>query len=137
MLQGQLRLRVRDICWQVCAGNCVEIIKGVPSSDHVHKFVSVPPKLAISDLMRQMKGRSSHKIQQEFPQIKKRYWGKHFWGRGYFSPHQRAITEDIVHQYLEQHIANPADASRKSFSMRIFQKFAAVDACVHNYFNLE
>ena len=111
-LKGPLRLRVRDICRQVCAQNGVEIIRGVLSSDHVHMFVSVPPQLAISDLMRLMKGRSSHKIQQEFPQIKKRYWGRYFWGRGYFSTTNGAITEDIVLQYLERYIANPTDDSR-------------------------
>jgi putative transposase len=63
-----------------------------------------------------MKGRSSHKIQREFPQIKKRYWGRHFWGRGYFSTTNGAITEDIVLHYLEQKIANPTDASRWWFS---------------------
>ena len=110
VLKGQLR--VRDICRQVCAENGVDIIKGVLSSDHVHMFVSVPPKLAISDLVRLMKGRSSHKIQREFPQIKKRYWGRHFWGRGYFSTTNGAIIEDIVRQYLEQHIADPTGASR-------------------------
>ena len=55
VLQGDIKLRVRDICRQVCAQNGVEIIRGVLSSDHVHMFVSVPPKLAISDLMRLMK----------------------------------------------------------------------------------
>ena len=85
VLLGDVRLRVRDIIRQVCAENDVDIIRGVLSSDHVHMFVSVPPKLAVSDLMRKMKGRSSHKVQREFPQLKKRYWGRHFWGRGYFS----------------------------------------------------
>jgi len=112
VLQGPLRLRVRDICRQVCGENGVEIIKGVLSCDHVHMLVSVPPKLAISDLVRLMKGRSSHKVQREFPQIKRRYWGRRFCGRGYFSTTNGAITEDIVLQYLEQHIANPTDASR-------------------------
>ena len=59
-----------------------------------------------------MKGRSSHKVQREFPQLKKRYWGRRFWGRGYFSTTNGAITEDIVLQYLEQHIADPTGASR-------------------------
>ncbi len=86
VLRGNIRVRVRDICRQVCAENGVDIIKGVLSSDHVHMFVSVPPKLAVSDLMRLMKGRSSHKVQREFPQLKKRYWGRHFWGRGIFQP---------------------------------------------------
>jgi putative transposase len=112
VLRGLLRLRVRDICRQVCAQNGVEIIKGVLSADHIYTFVPVLPKLAINDLMRLMKGRSSYKIQQEFPQIKKRYWGRHFWGSGYFSTTKGAITENIVLQYLEKHIANPTDTSR-------------------------
>ena len=112
VLAGNVRLRVRDIVRQVCNERGVDIIQGVLSSDHVHMFVSVPPKLAISDLVRLMKGRSSHKVQREFPNLKKRYWGRHFWGRGYFSTTNGAITEDIVLQYLENHIQNPTDASR-------------------------
>ena len=112
VLHGDVRLRVREIIRQVCVENGVDIIRGVLSSDHVHMFVSVPPKLAISDLMRKMKGRSSHKVQREFPLLKKRYWGRHFWGRGYFSTTNGAITEDIVLQYLEKHIKNPTVARR-------------------------
>ena len=112
VLKGDLRLRVRDIIRQVCAENGVEIVRGVLSSDHIHMSVWVQPKLAISDLVRKMKGRSSRKIQQEFPAIRKRYWGRRFWGRGYFSTTSGAITQDIVLQYLEQHIADPTGVSR-------------------------
>jgi putative transposase len=112
VLQGDIQLRVRDILRQVCAQNEVDIIKGVLSADHVHMFVSIPPKLAVSDLMRLMKGRSSMLVQRQFPQLKKRYWGKRFWGRGYFSTTNGAITQDVVLQYLENHIQNPTGESR-------------------------
>jgi len=112
VLNGDVRLRVREIIRQVCAENGVEIIKGVLSNDHVHMFVSIPPKPSVSDLMRKMKGRSSHKEQREFAQLKKRYWGRHFLGRGYFSTTNGAITEDIVLQYLEKHGDKSTDASR-------------------------
>jgi putative transposase len=110
VLQGDIRLRIRDLIRQVCNENGVDIIKGVISKDHIHMFVSVPPKLSISDFMRKAKGRSSRKIQMEFPELKKRYWGRHFWGRGYFSTTSGQITDDIILQYLEAH--NPTDASR-------------------------
>ena len=110
VLRGSIALRVRDIIRQVCAENEVEIIKGVLSKDHVHMLVSVPPKLSISDFMRKAKGRSSRKIQMEFPELKRRYWGRRFWGRGYFSTTSGQITDDIILQYLEEH--NPTDASR-------------------------
>ncbi len=112
VLQGDIRLRIREIIRQVCSENRVEIIKGVLASDHVHMFVSIPPSLSVSDFMRKMKGRSSHKVQREFPQLKKRYWGRHLWGRGYFSTTNGAITEDIVLEYLESHSDKSTDASR-------------------------
>jgi REP-associated tyrosine transposase len=49
VLLGGVRFRGRDIVRQVCGENEVDILRGVLSSDHVHMFVSVPPKLAISD----------------------------------------------------------------------------------------
>lgn len=60
-------LWVNDICRQVFTENGIDIIHGVLSINHVHKFASVPPKLAISDLMRLMKAHLSHKVKQEFP----------------------------------------------------------------------
>ena len=83
---GDIRLRVRGICRQVCREKGVDIIRGVLSADHVDMFVSVPPKLAVSDLVRLMKGRSSHKVQREFPQLKSRYWGGVFGAEGISRP---------------------------------------------------
>ncbi len=112
MLQGDVRRRVRAICKQVCREKGVDIIHGVLSKDHIHMFVSVPPKLAISDLVRLMKGRSAYKVLREFPFLKKRYWGGHFWGRGYFSTTNGAITEDIVLEYLNNHLSDATGTSR-------------------------
>jgi putative transposase len=66
VLQGDIRLRVRDICRQVCRKRGVDSIRGVLLTGHVQTFASVPPKLAVSDLVRLMKGRSAHKVQREF-----------------------------------------------------------------------
>ena len=112
ILSGDVRLRARDICRQVCVENGVEILHGVLSRDHVHMFVSVPPKIAIADLVRKMKGRSSYKLQREFTELKKRYWGRKFWGRGYFSTTNGAITEDAVLQYLDNHLPDATGTSR-------------------------
>ncbi|MFV0293862.1 MAG: IS200/IS605 family transposase [Paracoccus sp. (in: a-proteobacteria)] len=111
-LSGPLRERVRGICRQVCRENGGDILRGVLPSEHVHMFVSVPPKLAIPDLMRKMNDRSSYRVQREFPYIRKRYWGCRFRGRGWSSATNGTITEDITLQDLEWHIADPAGASR-------------------------
>jgi len=85
VLQGALKVRIGKIIRQTCNELGVDIIKGVLSTDHVHMFMAVPPKHALSDIMRRVKGRPSRRIQQEFPAIRKHYWGCHFWARDYFS----------------------------------------------------
>lgn len=112
VLRGKLKLRIREIIRQTCTELGVEIIDGVLSTDHVHMFIAVPPQHALSDVMRRIKGRSSRRIQQEFPAIRKRCWGCHFRARGYFSATSGNITEDMVFQYLDKHIADPTDVSR-------------------------
>ncbi|MBL4556731.1 MAG: IS200/IS605 family transposase [Rhodobacteraceae bacterium] len=112
VLTGDIRERARKIIRQSCDELGVTIVKGVLARDHVHMFLSVPPKHAISDVMRCIKGRSSRRLQQEFPELKRRYWGRHFWARGYFCSTSGNITDDIVLQYLSQHGDDATGVSR-------------------------
>ena len=81
----------------------VHIVKGVLVRDHVHMLLVIPPKLSLSDVKQRVKGRSSRRIQMEFPELRKRYWGRRFWIRGYFSTTSGNVTDDIILQYLELH----------------------------------
>ena len=51
--------------------------------------------------MKKYKGRTSRKLQIEFPELKKRYWGKHFWAIGYGAWSTGNVTEEMVNEYLE------------------------------------
>ncbi len=108
-----MRARRREIIRQTCDEMGVHIVRGVLARDHVHMFLSIPPKLALSDVMQRIKGRSSRRIQMEFPQLRKRYWGRRFWARGYFSIPSGNVTGDIILQCLELHSKrNAAGVSR-------------------------
>ena len=112
VLTGDIRLRAREIIRQTCDELGATIVKGVLAQDHVHLFLSVPPKHAISDVMRRIKGRSSRRLQQEFPALRKRYWGRHFWARGYFCTTSGNVTDELVLQYLERHTSDATGVSR-------------------------
>lgn len=103
VLVGDVGLRVRELVRQTCEAFEIRILKGVVSQDHVHILVSAPPNMAPSEIMRRIKGRSSCKLFEEFPSIKKRYWGQHFWARGYFCSTVGQMTEEMVKEYLEHH----------------------------------
>jgi putative transposase len=103
VLVGDVGLRVRELVRQTCEHLELEILKGVISKDHVHLLVSAPPTIPASIIMKRIKGRSSTKLFQEFPQLKKRYWGQHFWARGYFCVTAGELTEGMIQEYLAHH----------------------------------
>jgi putative transposase len=110
VLKGDVKLRVRELIRQSCEAFEIKILSGVVSTDHVHILVSAPPNMAPSEIMRRVKGRSARKLFEEFPMLKKRYWGKHFWARGYFCVTVGQMTDEMVKNYLEHHFeANPND----------------------------
>ncbi|MGL1889876.1 MAG: IS200/IS605 family transposase [Reichenbachiella sp.] len=114
VLQGDIKIRCRTILMQICDSEDVVILKGVVSKDHVHMHVEYRPSLSISELVKKLKGRSSRKLQQEFPALNKKYWGRHFWAIGYGCWSTGNITDDMVNNYLEHH-RKPNDESNSNF----------------------
>ena len=109
VLTGDVGLRVRELVRQSCEQLEIEIMRGVVSKDHIHLLVSVPPTLSPSEIMRRIKGRSSSKLFQEYPLLKKRYWGQHFWARGYFCVTAGELTKEMISEYLEHHFERKSD----------------------------
>jgi putative transposase len=79
------------------------------SQDLIHVLVSAPPNLVPSEIMRRIKGRTSAKLFESFPDLKKRYRGRHFWARGYFCVTSGELTEEMIQNYLEHHFEPRGD----------------------------
>ena len=103
VLEGDIKVRCRTILMQICESEDVKILKGVVSKDHVHMHVEYRPSLSLSNLVKRLKGRSSRKLQQEFPELNKKYWGRHFWAIGYGCWSTGNITDEMLNEYLEHH----------------------------------
>jgi putative transposase len=103
VLVGEVKPRCRELLVQICDAEDVRILSGVVSNDHVHMHLEYPPSLSVSDLVKRLKGRTSRLLQQEFPHLEKRYWGRHFWATGYGGWSTGNLTEKMVEEYLEHH----------------------------------
>ena len=51
--------------------------------DHVHIILMISPKHSVSKVVGMIKGKSAIRVFNKVPAIRKRYWGNHFWSRGY------------------------------------------------------
>ena len=101
ILRGEVAKQVRDLIRQTCATLEVYILSGHVATDHIHLLVSVPPDVSVSDLVQRLKGRSSRKILEDFEEMRRTFWGRHIWARGYFAASSGNVTDEIIKQYIE------------------------------------
>jgi putative transposase len=101
VLRGQVAIRLREMVRQTCGQLEVYILSGHVAVDHVHLLVSVPPALAVSELMKRIKGRSSRRLLEEFGELSRQFWGRHLWARGYFAASSGNVTDEVIKQYIE------------------------------------
>jgi putative transposase len=102
VLTGQVAVRARDILRHIAMEHELDIITGKVSSDHVHMLISYRPTQSISKIMQWLKGISSRILLSEFPHLRKQFWGRHLWARGYLAVSSGNITDEMIQQYIEQ-----------------------------------
>ena len=81
ILRGEVAERARDLIRQIYYAREVVIVRGSVPPDHIHMLVAAPAHMAPSKLVQYINGRSSRRLQEEFPSLRKRYWGQHLWAR--------------------------------------------------------
>lgn len=101
VLSGDIGYRCREIIRQVCNTEKVQILKGAIGPDHVHLLLEILPYMAVSRIVQHLKGESSRKLQMEFPQPRKQFWGQHFWQIGYFVSTTGSVNERTVREYIQ------------------------------------
>jgi putative transposase len=80
----------------------LEIVSGKVARDHVHLFLSYRSNQQVSQIMQWLKGISSRVLLQEFPHLRKKFWGRHFWARGYLAVSSGTITDEMIREYIDE-----------------------------------
>jgi putative transposase len=113
VLVGEVAVRARDLIRQIALEHELEIVSGKVARDHVHLLLSYRPNQPLSQIVQWLKGISSRVLLQEFPHLQRKFWGKHFWARGYLAVSAGNITDDVIRGYIEEQEGEPvADDSR-------------------------
>jgi putative transposase len=100
VLVGPVGRRARELIREICGTHDVHILKGHISKDHVHLLVSIPPKVTISRLVQRLKGKTAYRMLQEFAPLRREFWGRHLWARGYFCCSSGNVTDAVVAEYI-------------------------------------
>lgn len=103
VVKGDVQKRCQTVLTQICAAEDIRILKGVISKDQVHMLLEYPPSKSVSDSVKRLKGRTSRILQQAFPALHNRDWGKHCWAIGYGAWSSGKRTDELVAEYLDHH----------------------------------
>jgi putative transposase len=95
--------RMEEIMRVVCADFEVELAEFNGEANHVHLLVNFPPKVALSRLVNSLKGVSSRRLRQEFPDLRRHYWrANRLWSGSYFAGSVGGAPISVLRQNIEQ-----------------------------------
>ena len=74
----------------------------VGDGDHVHVFVSVPPKYSVTTVVSWLKGITGLHLLHHFPEIKSKLWHGHLWNGSYFVESIGSASEENIQRYIQR-----------------------------------
>lgn len=97
----EIKEAVRDELRKLCVWMRIEVIEGQVCEDHIHMCLPIPPEYAISDVVGKLKGKTALRMFKRFPELRQRYWGRHFWSRGYYVT-TVGRNEEMIRKYIQE-----------------------------------
>ena len=117
ILKGDIGESVRDILKQLCEWKGIEILAGNVQADHIHLVLTIPPKHSVSDLVGFLKGKSAIKVFDMHPELKRRYWGRHFWAKGYC-----VSTVGLDEEEIKKYVKSQLNKDKNIDQLKLFEK---------------
>jgi len=95
----EVRQAVKEELKKFCVWIRIKIVEGHVAKDHVHMCLAIPPKYAVSEVIGKLKGKTAIRMFNKYPELRNRYWGSHFWSRGYYA-NTVGKNEDMIREYI-------------------------------------
>lgn len=104
ILTGNIGARWKQLLGEIATQYGFEILAHEVMPDHVHLFVSAPPKFSPAEIVRLFKGITSRRLKQEFWQIRRAYRGKNaaLWAEGYYVGTAGHVSAEVIRHYIDE-----------------------------------
>ena len=101
ILKGQLAKRLKEVFQEIAERYEFEIDTMEVKEDHVHLFLSAPPRYFPSEIVQITKSISAKVVFREFPEVEKQLWGGELWNDGYFV---RSVGDEVTSEVIRRYI---------------------------------
>ena len=118
VLQSQIAEAIKNEVIHVCKRYDLVPLAMEVMPEHIHFFMSAPPKWAPAKLMQLIKGNVSRKIRETFPILRK-FRKYDLWADSYYVGTAGHVSQEQVIRYIAE---QNKEQSLKPFSYSIFEK---------------
>ena len=102
ILSEQMSGRLKEIFREIAEQYEFDIDTMEIMPDHVHLFLSAPPRYSPAGIANTFKGISAREMFREFPELKRQLWGGELWGDGYFVwTTGDEVTSEVIRRYIK------------------------------------
>jgi len=102
ILKGEIKEFLEELFKEIAQEYGFEILAMEVMPDHIHLFVSAPPKYSPSTIVKIFKGISAKKLFQKFPELRKEYWKNHLWAPSYYVGTAGQVSAETIRRYIEE-----------------------------------
>ena len=113
VLTGDVARRLEELIREICASRDWQVKALAAQEDHVHLFVSCPPRDAPAKVMNILKSITARELYAEFPRLRRTHWGGKLWADGYYvGSAGEHVTSELIKQYIEYQDAEDSGQHR-------------------------
>jgi putative transposase len=102
VLIGKVAIRTRALFYEAAQVNQWWIHELNIQRDHAHVLIQLEPDVSVAKAVQYLKGGSSFKLRQEFPELEEFLWGDSFWADGYFAESVGIAQEEMIRKYIRE-----------------------------------
>ena len=103
VLSGQIEQRLYELVQEIASEKGFTVVQfKVGENDHVHCFVSAPPKISVTQIVKYLKGISGNALLKEFPELKESLWKGNLWNGSYLCETIGSSSEENILKYIER-----------------------------------
>lgn len=102
VLSGDVAETLSGLVVTICGERGWPVISKEIQPDHVHLFLTIPPSVAVADVVKIVKGSTARQLFARFPALKKRFWGGHLWSPSYSVGTAGNVSAETLRRYMER-----------------------------------
>lgn len=110
ILRGALASRLQELIQQGAEVNRWLVHELAVQPDHVHLLIQIWPTDSVAEVVQKLKGGTSRKIREEYPELEEFLWGTSLWAEGYFADSVGAANRSVVAAYIRDQAGMPGEA---------------------------